>query len=195
MTGPMVRAVSRLAPPAGAARSHVQAAAPLSCQPGRRAVPRRREGKGQTSSLVGPGLAVGGRRWNRARASVRRGTAEGQRALFGDSVRHEGARPGCGFAPAAGRSPPGLAIGSGIELPRVPVSSSCLAGWHRLARWRDARSGGVTTAATPALLQRSMVKCSNPAPPWVWPSARRPAALSGGLVRVAAPGEDRLPGP
>jgi hypothetical protein len=34
-----------------------------------------------------------------------------------------------------------------------------------------------------------MARCSNPGPPWVWPSARRPAALSGSLVRVTAPGE------
>jgi hypothetical protein len=34
-----------------------------------------------------------------------------------------------------------------------------------------------------------MARCSNPEPPWVWPSARRPAALSGSLVRVTAPGE------
>jgi hypothetical protein len=40
-----------------------------------------------------------------------------------------------------------------------------------------------------ALLRTPMARCSNPGPPWVWPSARRPAALSGSLVRVTAPGE------
>jgi hypothetical protein len=48
---------------------------------------------------------------------------------------------------------------------------------------------GVTTAATLALLRTPVARCSNPGPPWVWPSARRPAALSGSLVRVTAPGE------
>jgi hypothetical protein len=33
-----------------------------------------------------------------------------------------------------------------------------------------------------------MVRCS-PAPPWVWPSARRPSRFQSGLVRVAAPGD------
>jgi len=36
----------------------------------------------------------------------------------------------------------------------------------------------VTAASTLALLPKPMVRCSSPGPPWVWPSARRPAALS-----------------
>jgi hypothetical protein len=38
--------------------------------------------------------------------------------------------------------------------------------------------GGATAAATLALLRRPMARCSYPGSPWVWPSARRPAALS-----------------